>query len=181
MLDYFFTPEGGAMLCFGLTEEQVQETQDETYEKFGLDYGYYTSTDENGNTVYNRNDMSLVDNNLASAVAGKRMTIGIYGEGFVDALNRSYTTYARQAMSEWDYYKNTAWPDKALDAQFTTDESATYNKVFANIDTYLASNLPKFITGSLDLNGKDWDDFCTMLNKYGPGKVTTIYQRLFEQ
>ena len=40
------------------------------------------------------------------------------------------------------------------------------------------SNIPQFISGKLDLNGKDWDNYCTMLNKYGPEKVTAIYQNI---
>lgn len=179
MLDYFYTPEGGAMLCFGLTEEQVKQTNDPTYAKYGLEYGFYTEEQADGSIKYVRNPATLEDNNLASAVAGKRITCCLYDDGFVSALNASYTVYARNAMEQWDYYTNTGYPDKLLLGQFSSDESAKYSKVFANVDTYMATNVPKFINGSLDLNGKAWDDYCTMLNKYSPDSVTAIYQRLY--
>ena len=44
----------------------------------------------------------------------------------------------------------------------------------------MAQSIPKFITGALNVNGSDWDNYCKMLNKYSPDKVTKIYQRIFE-
>ena len=83
-------------------------------------------------------------------------------------------------MAEWDYYYNTGYIDKALRAQFTTEETATYSKVYANVDTYMSQNIPKFITGVLDVNGTDWNNYTKMLNKYSPNKVTAAYQRVFD-
>ena len=114
------------------------------------------------------------------AMAAKRTAIGYYSKGFIPALNESYTKCALQAMAEWDYYYNTGYIDKALRNQFTSDEAATYSKVYANIDTYMSQNIPKFITGALDVNGADWDNYVKMLNKYSPNKVTAIYQRIFD-
>jgi len=179
-LDYLYTREGGLLLCLGLTEEQVTATQDETYAKFGLTHGYREEVQADGTYKYIRNESTVEDNNLASAVAGKRLMTGIYDQGFVAALNESYTPYARAAMAEWDYYENTAFPDRFLTGQFSVDESAAYAKVYANVDTFMSTNIPKFIMGTLDIeNEQDWSDYCTMLNKYGPDKVTKIYQRLF--
>ncbi len=180
-IDYLYTREGGLLLCLGLTKDQVAETQDPTYAKFGMEFAYTEEVLADGTYRYVRNPATLNDNNLASALAGKRLGIGIYDQGFVTALNESYTPEALAAMAEWDYYLNTAYPDKALTGQFSADESAAYNKVFANVDTYMSTNVPKFITGALDIdNDEDWEDFCIMLNKYGPDKVSKIYQRLFK-
>jgi hypothetical protein len=34
--------------------------------------------------------------------------------------------------------------------------------------------------GTLDIeNEEDWEDYCIMLNKYGPDKISKVYQRLF--
>lgn len=180
-LDYLYTREGGLLLCLGLNEEQVQATQDPTYAKYGLTYGYKEEVQPDGSYKYIRNETTVEDNNLASAVAGKRLNIGVYDHGFVAALNASYTPYARAAMAEWDYYTNLAYPDRFLTGQFTVEESASYSKVYANVDTFMATNVPKFISGALDIdNEDDWDDYCTMLGKYGPDKVSKIYQRLYK-
>jgi hypothetical protein len=70
--------------------------------------------------------------------------------------------------------------DRFLTGQFTADESAAYAKVYANLDTHMSTNIPKFIMGTLDIeNEEDWEDYCIMLNKYGPDKISKVYQRLF--
>lgn len=181
MLDYLYTEEGGTLLAFGLTKEQNDQVNDPVYAKYNLTEGAFNrEVLSDGSYAYHRDAKLLDDNDLASAMAAKRITIGLYSEGFVPALNESYTKCALSAMAQWDYYYNTGYIDKALGAQFSADEAATYSKVYSNIDTYMSQNIPKFITGALDVNGADWDNYCKMLNKYSPNKVTNIYQRIFD-
>ena len=181
MLDYLYSDEGSALLALGLNKEEFESIQDPTYKKYGLEDGAYTKTiNEDGSVVFERNPKLLDDNNLASAMALKRVTCGYYVPGIVPALNRSYDTCSLRNMTEWDYYLNTGYIDKSLRAQFTSDEAAVYSKVYSNVDTYMSQNIPKFIMGVLDVNGVDWDNYCKMLNKYSPNKVTAIYQRVFD-
>ena len=181
MLDYLYSDEGSALLALGLNKEEFESIQDPTYKKYGLEDGAYTKTiNEDGSVVFERNPKLLEDNNLASAMALKRVTCGYYVPGIVPALNRSYDTCSLRNMTEWDFYLNTGYIDKSLRAQFTSDEAAVYSKVYSNVDTYMAQNIPKFIMGVLDVNGVDWDNYCKMLNKYSPNKVTAIYQRVFD-
>ena len=178
-LDYLYTTDGGLKLCFGLTEEEVQEMKDPTYAKFNLAYGYKKDgADANGTPIYTRNPATREDNNLASAVAGKRLSIGLYDWGFVPALNASYTPEAVQCMQAWDHYQNYGYIDKATKAQFTVEESAAYNKTWANVDTYMSTQVPQFITGKLDVNGDDWNAYCRMLKRYNFQSVTDSYQRI---
>ncbi|MCR4676022.1 MAG: hypothetical protein K5634_02190 [Sphaerochaetaceae bacterium] len=180
-LDYLYSEEGGAFLAFGLTKEQNDILQDPTYAKYNLDNGsYHREYLSDGKIAYHRDAKLIDDNDLASAMAAKRITTGYYSPGFVPALNESYTKCALYNMAQWDYYYNTGYIDKALQNQFTSDEAATYSKVYSNVDTYMSQNIPKFITGDLDVNGKDWDNYCKMLNKYSPNKITNIYQRIFD-
>ena len=181
MLDYLYSDEGSALLALGLSKEEFESIQDPTYKKYGLEDGAYTKAiNEDGSVVFERNPKLLEDNNLASAMALKRVTCGYYVPGIVPALNRSYDTCSLRNMTEWDYYLNTGYIDKSLRAQFTSDEAAVYSKVYSNVDTYMSQNIPKFIMGVLDVNGVDWDNYCKMLNKYSPKKVTAIYQRVFD-
>ena len=181
MLDYLYSDEGSALLALGLNKEEFESIQDPTYKKYGLEDGAYTKAiNEDGSVVFERNPKLLEDNNLASAMALKRVTCGYYVPGIVPALNRSYDTCSLRNMTEWDYYLNTGYIDKSLRAQFTSDEAAVYSKVYSNVDTYMSQNIPKFIMGVLDVNGVDWDNYCKMLNKYSPNKVTAIYQRVFD-
>ena len=182
MLDYLYTEQGGTLLAFGLTKEEFEVTNDPNYIKYGLTNGAITRTVQaDGSIRYDRDPILIEDNNLASAMAAKRLTCGYYSKGFVPALNRSYDISSLRCMAEWDYYLNTGYIDKSLRAQFTTDESAQYAKIYSNVDTYMSQNIPKFITGSLNVNGTDWDNYCKMLNKYSPKKVTAMYQRVFDE
>lgn len=182
MLDYLYTEQGGTLLAFGLTKEEFETTNDPTYIKYGLTNGAVSRTVEaDGSITYNRDPSLIKDNNLASAMAAKRLTCGYYSKGFVPALNRSYDVSSLRCMAEWDHYRNTGYIDKSLRAQFTTEESATYSKVFSNVDTYMSQTIPKFITGALDVNSQDWDNYRKMLNKYSPNKITAIYQRIFDE
>ena len=179
LLDYLYTTEGGLKMCFGLTREEVQEINDPTYAKFDLEYAYYADgVDEKGIPVYVRNEKVKENNDLAVAVAGKRMMAGWYDWGFVPALNTSYTVYAQQAMAAWDHYRNYGNIDKSTRVQFTADESAAYNKTWANVDTYMSTQIPQFITGKLDVNGDDWGAYCRMLKRYNFQTVTDSYQRV---
>lgn len=181
-LDYLYSAEGGALLCLGLTKEQFEVTQDASYIKYGLQDGAYTTeTNADGTVKYIRSEGLLRDNNLASAMAGKRMTIGWYAPGFVTALNQSYVPKARDAMAQWDFYVNTGTFDRAIRQQFTPGESSTYNKVHANVDTFMSSNIPRFIIGEYNVhNEKDWQDYQVMLGKYGPDKITKVYERILK-
>ncbi|MCR4676255.1 MAG: hypothetical protein K5634_03385 [Sphaerochaetaceae bacterium] len=180
-LDYLYTEEGGAFLAFGMTKEQNDEINDPVYAKYELDNGAYSREYlADGKIAYHRDAKLIDDNDLASAMAAKRINTGFYANGFVAALNESYTKCALYNMAQWDYYYNRGYIDKALHNQFTSDEAAVYSKVYSNVDTYMSQNIPKFITGDLDVNGKDWDNYCKMLNKYSPNKVTTIFQRIFD-
>ncbi len=178
-LDYFYSPEGGALLALGLTEEQVRAIDDPTYAKFNIPYGYKINTLADGTVEYERHPVSVEDNDLATALAGKRLPIGYYGPGIIPAMNRGYGYYANLALAQWDYYENTGYPDKTTTELFTAEESSTFSKVHANVDTYMSTTIPKFINGKSDLNGSDWTDYKKMLKKYGPQKVTDIYQKYF--
>ena len=114
MLDYLYSDEGSALLALGLNKEEFESIQDPTYKKYGLEDGAYTKTiNEDGSVVFERNPKLLEDNNLASAMALKRVTCGYYVPGIVPALNRSYDTCSLRNMTEWDYYLNTGYIDKS--------------------------------------------------------------------
>ena len=86
MLDYLYTEEGGCLLAFGMTKEQNDVLQDPTYTKYYLTNGAFNrETLADGSMAYHRDEKLLDDNDLASAMAAKRLTIGYYSKGFVPA------------------------------------------------------------------------------------------------
>jgi len=181
MLDYLYTDEGGPLLSLGLTKEQADFIGDEVYAKFGLTNGTYVrNVAEDGTVSYTLDRILWEDAQLGNAMCLNRISSGVMTEEVVTAKNNSYDNYAIHAHDNWDYYTNTGYPERFIRAQFTTEESNAYNKVHANVDTFMSTNVPKFINGSLDIdNDEDWADYCTMLNKYSPEKITKVFQRLF--
>ena len=181
MLDYFYTEEGGALLAFGLNKEQVELIQDEVYPKFGLSNGAYERVvAEDGTVTYVAEPVTYEDSQLGNAMCLNRIATGVFTEAMVISKDSNYPTYSVEAHNHWDFYTNQGYPEKSIMAQFSTEESNAYNKVHANLDTFMSTNLPKFINGSLDIdNDEDWEDYCTMLNKYSPEKITKVFQRLF--
>lgn len=182
-IDHLYTLDGACAETFGLTKEQFETMQDPAYLRFGLtDGAYYIEKNEDGTDRYVVVDKLVQDNNLCMAMAGKRMTVGYKADGFIPALNASYPLTMQNALKEWDYYRNTGFPDSILRAGFTAEESSIYSKVHANVDTYMATQIPKFIRGTLNvLSDSDWNDYCRMLKRYGTDQVTAAYQRLYDE
>ena len=180
-LDNFFTEEGGLLLALGMTKEQVEATDDNTYSRFGLTEGY--SVEETaGEKSFHINPILLKDTALGNAVILNRLSTGLWTKKIVAAKEEAYEPFAQTAHGEWDYYKNIGFPDSQIRSQFTTDQSNSYNKIYANVDTFMSSQIPLFITGKLDINSdKDWNDYCKMLAKYSPDKVTEMYEGLFQK
>ena len=182
-IDYLYTLDGACVETFGLTKEQFDTMQDTSYIKYGLtDGAYYVEKNEDGTNRYVVVDALVADNNLCQAMAGKRITVGYKAEGFIPALNASYPVTMQNALKEWDYYLNTGFPDSTLRAGFTAEESAAYSKVHANVDTYMSTQIPKFIRGDLNIHSDgDWNDYCKILKRYGADQVTKAYQRLYDE
>ena len=180
-LDNFFTEEGGTLMALGMTKEQVEATDDNTYSRFGLTEGY--SVEETaGEKSFHINPILLKDTALGNAVVLNRLSTGFWSNEVVAAKEEAYEPYAQTAHGEWDYYKNIGFPDSQIRSQFTTDQSNNYNKIYANVDTFMSSQLPLFITGKLDINSdEDWGNYCKMLAKYSPDKVTEMYEGLFQK
>ena len=183
-IDSFYTLEGGEMLAFGLTKEQFEESQEPVYIKYGLTEGaHYKEVAEDGSVQYVWANQKLIDDTtLATAVTCKRMNIGYYGPGFGSSLNAGYKIHMRNAMAYWDFYLNTGYPDQTIRSQFSTDESNTYMKVHANVLDYMSVTIPKFISGASNFrDSAEWNAYTRMVKKYAPGKVTEIYQNLFDK
>ncbi|MBQ5986492.1 MAG: hypothetical protein IJL59_04450 [Clostridia bacterium] len=182
-LDSFYAEEGGILLAIGMNAEQAAATDDDFYARFGLTDGAYTvETGADGSKTIHIAKTLLDDSQLGNAAALTRLSTGLWTSEVVAAKEESYSPEAQDAHRVWDFYKNIGFPDSLIRARFSVDESNTYNKVYANLDTYMSSQLPQFITGKLDIDSDEaWNSYCKMLKKYGPDKVTDLYEKLFAE
>lgn len=182
-LDSFYTEEGGILLAMGMNAEQVSQTNDDFYARYGLEDGAYSvEINADGTKSYHISPVTLADTMLGNAAALNRLSTGLWTTAVVEAKEEAFAPEAREAHILWDYYKNIGFPDSQIRSRFTVEESNTYNKIYANIDTYMSSQIPQFITGKLNIDDDQaWNDYCKMLKKYGPDKVTAMYDALFSE
>ena len=182
-LDSFYTEEGGILLAIGMSAEQAAATEDDFYARFGLSDGAYSREKAaDGSDVIHISQVLLDDTQLGNAAALTRLSTGLWTKAVVQAKEEAYAPEAREAHQLWDYYANRGFIDSLLRARFSVDESNTYNKVYANLDTYMSSQIPQFITGKLNIKSDDdWNSYTKMLKKYAPDKVTQLYEALFAE
>ena len=182
-LDSFYTEEGGILLAIGMSAEQAAATDDDFYTRFGLQDGAYSvKAGENGDKEITISQVLLDDTQLGNAAALTRLSTGLWTTAVIKAKEAAYSADAQAVHQLWDYYQNVGFIDSLLRSRFSVDESNTYNKVYANIDTYMSSQLPQFITGKRDIHSdSDWNDYCKMMKKYAPDKVTALYEAIFSE
>ena len=67
------------------------------------------------------------------------------------------------------YYDMTGYIGNEITTQLTVDQQKTFEKLNNYVNTYMSKTIPKFVKGELDiLSDEDWNDYCKMINKYGP-------------
>ena len=182
-LDSFYTEDGGILLAIGMNAGQAAVTNDDFYVRFGLTDGAYSKeTAADGSETIHISQVLLDDTQLGNAAALTRLSTGLWTKAVVEAKEEAYAPEARDAHKLWDYYTNRGFIDSLLRSRFSVDESNTYNKVYANLDTYMSTQIPQFIMGKLDIrNDSDWNNYTKMLKKYAPDKVTQLYDALFAE
>jgi hypothetical protein len=175
-LDYMYSPEGAAIRSFGLSKEQYDITHNAFMTKNGFTNGAYTLVvDPDGVTRY-RINQDVVNSGLELAVKAARLP-GLKLETLRSKSDYS-AGYAR-SMDRLIQYKNTGWLSGSFTGQLSVDDSKTYSKINTNVTEFMTKNVPAFIQGLKDPNSEDdWNAFVNALNKYGPDKVTSIFQAL---
>ena len=90
-------------------------------------------------------------------------------------FDKKQTNSFQRSISNFIKYRSTA-SIMDYNTLFTEEESATYGKINTYVNDYMGQMIPKMIKNGLSV----WDEYCTKLTKYGPDKVTKIYQNIVE-
>jgi len=61
------------------------------------------------------------------------------------------------------------------------DGTDTYNEKWPDINTYIANMTSKFITGELEINDANWNEYLSELEKMGLEEVLEVYQDAYER
>ena len=172
-LDYFYSKEGSLMRTFGLSKEQYEETKDEYYTKNGLTEGAYI---QNEDGTYQKVDILL---NATGEI--NNSLIRVAGLTMVKDSKTPYTEVKRHNLDLWTMYTNTGGFSGSFTSQMSDEDSKTRNKIQTSCLEFCYKNVPGFIQGKIDpYNDNDWNSFVKALGKYGPDKVTQIYQTLYD-
>ncbi|HHV09188.1 MAG TPA: hypothetical protein GXX75_02765 [Clostridiales bacterium] len=178
MLNYLQSYEGARIVAIGLDKEQYasMEFSPDYYASNGIDCAYTIENRGDGVDTY----VQAVDasSELSPAIRGQRLLsralCGNREKGYL--FDRGYAKVTQSAIESWLAYTSTA---QVLDYPSLMDDeqSALNSKVGAYIEDYMSMSVPALIKNGLS----DWDNYCKKLNKYGPEKITEIYQELFDK
>lgn len=178
LLNYLQSYDGAKLVTLGLSAEQYasMEYKPDYYAEYGIDKAYTVEDRGDGIDTY---VLSVeYSNELANAIKAQRLfSRAMYGnkeKGY--GFDRGYSKNTQRAVDAWLAYESTA---QVLDYSvlMSEEESAINSKVGTYIEDYMSMSVPALIKNGLS----DWDNYCTKLNKYGPEKITAIYQSLFDK
>lgn len=173
MLNYLYSEEGSKVVSMGLNEEQYasMDFDPDLYKDNGLTSAY---TEEVVDGVKYYHLTVNASRELANAMKGNRLAASLYlqgnpEEGYI--LDRGYDKVNEHAITLWSKYEASSAIRDYI-GLLTPEETAAYNKTHNYLLDHMGQAIPNLIKTGLD----GWDDYCTKLAKYGPDKVTQIFQ-----
>lgn len=174
LFNYLYSDQGSMLKTFGLSKEQLEETQNKLYLDNGLINGAYEEIEIDGEIRFVRTCTGIIE----EPVRLSRM-LGLDKNNVMIPDKTMETMY-----KAWIYYKDTGnmITRNSFMNQLTSDESKALQKIRTNIADFLNKNVPNFIKGSKDpFNDSDWQAFVNAVNKYEPDKATGILQDLVDR
>ena len=145
---------------------------------FGLE-GQAYNLDEDGNKVFT----DLITNNPDGMSTKVALTIYCFEDmptasDYQRVLMIS-SPEAVDAMELWTADSDGAW-NYPLSATFSSDESAEYASIYADISTYVTECIPQFVNGTLSVE-KDYDEFQQNLKDMGIERCEEIRQQAYDR
>ncbi len=169
---------------YGLTKEQyesIEEYQEKVngqtfQERFGIQDGSYTTYEKDGMTVYKPVDARLYDSSLGNASKGNRM----FRYAIIAECDELTANIYDSVVNQWEAYPNKGYIQGSITSLLTTEQADAYSKTNSKINDKMSVEIPKFINGTYDIYGADWDTFCKTINKMGHSKITGYLQAIYD-
>lgn len=167
VLDFGYSYEGSLLYNFGFQKGSGHDVETWDY-------------DENGEPVFD--EAALLDvadaTNIASGVIATKDLAGIV---FDTRLSFSFGERENACFEAWGTNKNAnniLGSATTLTAEENTDASAIYSDIL----TYVATEVLKFINGTLDVNNDaDWDTYVSKIEDMGVAELTDIIQGAYDR
>ena len=170
-LDYFYTEEGGLIKTLGLSAEQAAEFSSNTfYADHGLADGAYTVVEDG---TYVKSSVLANDSGQLNTAVGFNKCPGLQMVATVDlGYAASYST----SLARWTKYPNTGFfQGSRTTNEMSQSDAKACEDIHSKVLEYMGKNCANFITGKSNFD-KDWDKWCTVLNKYKVDQAIEIYQ-----
>jgi hypothetical protein len=175
--DYFYTEEGARLASLGLSAEQVKESGDEFYTKWGLEDGAYSMTDDGRYVLSEALQNDPGNLTLACRVAQ------IPSLTLIKNVDLGYSGIYETSLKSWIKYPNEGF---FMGTAVTNNMSESDSKVLGDLRTkiveYMTGKAPEMIRGITDpYNDTDWENWCKILQKYNYQQVTELCQPYLDQ
>lgn len=167
VLDYGYSYEGSLLYNFGYQKGSGHDVETWDY-------------DENGEPLFD--EAALLDvaeaTNIASGVIATKDLAGIV---YDTRLSFSFGERENACFDAWSTNKNASnilGSATTLTAEENTDASAIYSDIL----TYVATEVLKFINGSMDVNDDAvWNDYVSKIEAMGIDELTDIVQGAYDR
>lgn len=163
-LDYLYSEEGGSLVEFGLSDEQIAQA---------LDYPWgqsYAAANVTTMGTWNQEGKFEILEEVPSDFTGFRLlhlNPSSLNAGSKDQIRR-------KCASEWTVYPNIGYGDyMSYNSFYNADEAREYSTVYNNVTTYMARMVPPFISGEKSI-GTDWVKFTKGLKMYKPETICDL-------
>lgn len=174
VLDYGYTEEGSMLLWFGMTKEQIPES-DTVYEAAGLQDGAYWF--EGDNFVYN----PVITEAGSGGALGIEQMNGIRIMACISPVEfifeETYTDTKKNAVNAWLYFQEVS--EKTFlpcSLSYTAEDEALIKSNNVSMLDYQNSMIPKFIMGTESLDEASWEAFKKQIYAYGLEDNLSIHQ-----
>ena len=175
-LDFMYSEEGGMLWKYGLTKEQLPESNG-IYEANGLDEGAYWY-DDKGDFVLN----PLFDT-MGGPIAPDNMAgIRLPGLSLNDNDRKIVSEATLHADEVWAQYDSVATNFKLPDSlSYNIEEDTLMADTITNVRDYTNRMIPNFIMGTEPLNEESFETFRTQLIRYGLADCVEIAQASYDR
>jgi len=178
MLDWLYTREGALTTHIGLNEEQLASMtfDPDVYAEQDIETAYTVSENPDG-TLHYKTTVSMGNRVLFDALRNQRMTsqLQLYGTDEY-TIDYGYDMATQMAIEQWTKYENTGY---ILNHNGLFDEDTS--SMYARINTYVNDTMGVQIPGLIKNGMGDWDTYVAKINKYGPERITAIYQQIIDE
>lgn len=157
--------------------------------------GYYLANyGEEGESYHFEGDTAVFDWDQPVTVTGRtagnaemaqQLFTMMRFTSFYSDHDRLFSTFADSAMSAIELWNCDGTDERfyptTLEAGFTAEENEAIAEYEADLLTYAAEECLKFMTGALELNDANWDNYVSTCEEMGLSEIVAVYQNAYDQ